>query len=62
MLVVLLKTDYNTRVAEIDTKVSNLNGKIAKNESIVKNLRGANFYYIFLEILCLMVKMVFKLI
>ena len=27
------KTDYNTRVAEIDTKVSNLNGKIAKNKN-----------------------------
>ena len=32
MLAVLLKkTDYNTKVAEIDTKVSNLDGKIEKN-------------------------------
>ena len=30
------KTDYNTRIAEIDTKVSNLNDKIAKN--IQKNM------------------------
>ena len=37
MLIVLLKkTDYNTRVDEIDTKLSSLNGKIAKNESIRK--------------------------
>ena len=27
------KTDYNTKVAEIDTKVSNLGGKIDKNMS-----------------------------
>ena len=34
MLVVLLKkTEYNTRVAEIDTKVSSLDGKIAKNKN-----------------------------
>ena len=37
MLIVLLKkTDYNTRVDEIDTKLSSLDGKIAKNESIRK--------------------------
>ena len=33
MLVVLLKTDYITRVAEIDNKVSSLNGKIAENKT-----------------------------
>ena len=33
MLVVLLKTDYNTSVAEIDTKLSNLGGKITKNKN-----------------------------
>ena len=27
------KTDYNTRVAEIDTKVSSLDGKIAENKT-----------------------------
>ena len=32
------KTDYNTRVAEIDTTLSSLDGKIAKNESIRKKL------------------------
>ena len=33
------KTDCNTGGAEIDTKVSNLNGKIAKNKNeFVKNL------------------------
>ena len=34
MLVVLLKkTDYNTGVAEIDTKLLNLDGKITKNKN-----------------------------
>ena len=39
MLVVLLKkTDYNTRVAVIDTKLSNLDGKITKNKNeLTKN-------------------------
>ena len=39
MLVVLLKkTDYNTKVGEIDTKISNLDGKIDKTISnIVKS-------------------------
>ena len=32
------KTNYNTRVAEIDTKLSSLDGKIAKNESIRKKI------------------------
>ena len=27
------KIDYNTRVAEMDTKLSSLDGKIAKNEN-----------------------------
>ena len=34
------KTDYNTRVAEIDTKVPNLDGKIAENKTkneVIKN-------------------------
>ena len=39
------KTDYNARVAEIDTELSSLDGKIAenkaKNESIKKELVGA---------------------
>ena len=35
------KTDYNTRVAEIDTKVSNLKDKIAKNESTRKKIVDA---------------------
>ena len=45
MLVVLFKkkTDYNTRVAEINTKVLGLDGKIAenktKNESIKNELK-----------------------
>ena len=34
MLIVLLKkTDYNTRVAAIDTKISTLDGKITKNKN-----------------------------
>ena len=34
MLVILLKkTGYNTRVAEIDAKLSNLDGKITKNKN-----------------------------
>ena len=34
MLVIFLKkTDYNTRVAEIDAKLSNLDGKITKNKN-----------------------------
>ena len=37
----MTKTDYNTRVAEIDTKLSSLDSKITKNESIVKKLVGA---------------------
>ena len=43
MLVVLLeKLDYNTRVAEINTKLSTLDGKIAKNknELVKKILEG----------------------
>ena len=41
MLVVLLKkTDYNTRVAKIDTKVSRLDGKIAGNKT--KNVSIGN--------------------
>ena len=32
-----IKTDYNTNVAAIDTKISTLDGKITKNESINKN-------------------------
>ena len=46
MLVVLLKkTDYNTRVAEIDTTLSSLDGKIAKirNELIKDILEGTSF-------------------
>ena len=39
LVVLLKKTDYNTRVAEIDTNVSNLNGKIAKNKNeFIKNI------------------------
>ena len=58
MLVVLLKkTDSNTKVAAIDTKISTLDGKITKNESIRKKI-----ILFFREILCLIVKMVLKLI
>ena len=32
------KTDYNTRVAEIDTKVSNFDGKITKNKNDLKEM------------------------
>ena len=40
MLVVLLKkTDYNTKVVEIDGKISSLDDKVAKNKNyLVKNL------------------------
>ena len=45
MLVVLLKKNYNTRVAEIDPKVSNRDDKITenkiKNESIKNELKEA---------------------
>ena len=34
------KTDYNTKVAEIDTKVSSLDGKIDENKSIGSKLIG----------------------
>ena len=58
MLVVLLKkTDSNTKVAAIDTKISTLDGKITKNESIRKTI-----ILFFWEILCLIKKMVLKLI
>ena len=34
MLIALLKkTNYNTKVVEIDTKLSNLDGKITKNKN-----------------------------
>ena len=33
MLVVLLKKHYNTRVAEIDNKVSSVAGKIAEDKT-----------------------------
>ena len=37
MLVVLLKkTDYNTKVAEIDTEISSLGGKITENKNNLK--------------------------
>ena len=33
------KTDYNTRVAEIDTKISSLDGKVTKNKNeLIKNI------------------------
>ena len=32
-----IKTDYNTKAAAIDTKISTLDGKITKNQSINKN-------------------------
>ena len=34
------KTDYNTRVAEIDTKVSSLDGKIAENKTKNKSIEN----------------------
>ena len=40
MLAVLLKTDYNTRIAEIDTKVSSLNGKIDENKTKNKSIKN----------------------
>ena len=48
MLVVLFKkTDYGTRVAVIDTKLSNLHGKITKNKNeLIKNKN--NFILLFL--------------
>ena len=69
MLVVLLKkTDYNTRVAEIDTKVSRLDGKIAgnktKNVSIGNESKKLikNLTFFFRQVCSLMDQMVFKLI
>ena len=40
MLAVLLKTDYNTRIAEIYTKVSSLNGKIDENKTKNKSIKN----------------------
>ena len=57
MLVVLLKkTNYNTKITEIDTKVSNLDDKIDKNMLNAATTIGL----LFLTIQCLMGKMVFK--
>ena len=43
------KTGYNTRVAAIDTKISSLDGKIAKHESIRKKLasKTGEFFFFF---------------
>ena len=35
MLIFLLKTDYNTKVAAIDTKISSLDDKITKNKNML---------------------------
>ena len=47
----LKKTDYNTRVVEIDTKVSSLDGKIVenktKNKSIEHELKRSNKNFVF---------------
>ena len=63
MLAVLLKKHYNTRVAEIESKVSNLDGKIienkTKNESINNELK--KLYLFFREIYYLVEEMVLKL-
>ena len=62
------KTDYNTKVAEIDTMVSSLDGKIAENktksESIQNELKGLKkiLVLLFWEIYSLMEEMVLKLI
>ena len=58
MLIVLLKkNNYNTKVADIDTKLSRLDGKITKNEFSRKELNKIEFL---LE--NLIVKLVLKLI
>ena len=63
MLAVLLKKHYSTRVAETDSKVSNLDGKIienkTKNESINNELK--KLYLFFREIYYLVEEMVLKL-
>ena len=62
MLVVLLKkTGYNTRVAVIDTKLSNLDGKITTKKMSLLKIQII-LYYFFWEIWCLKLKMVLKLI
>ena len=47
----LKKTDYNTRVVEIDTKVSSLDGKIVenktKNKSIEHEIKRSNKNFVF---------------
>ena len=40
------KTDYNTKVAEIDTKVSSLEVKIAKNKNLLEKVGAGVFLYI----------------
>ena len=61
MLVVLLKkTDYNTRIAAIDTKISTLDDKITKNKNKLEGLI-MDTILLFWEIHRLIVNMVFKL-
>ena len=35
----LKKTDYNTKIAETDTKASNLDGKIAQNKNVLEGTK-----------------------
>ena len=69
MLVVLFKkTDYNTRCAEIDNKVSSLDGKSAenktKNVSIENALKGLikDLYFLLRQIFSLVDQMIIKFI
>ena len=54
------KLDYNIRVAAIVTKTSNLDDKITKNKNKLEGTIMGTIS-LFLEIHCLTVKMVFKL-
>ena len=62
MLVVLLKKDYNTRVAEIGIKVSSLDGKITENKTKNESIKNKLIVFIFRELYSLMEEMVLKLI
>ena len=63
MLAVLLKKHYNTRVAEIESKVSNLDGKIIENKTKTESINNElkKLYLFFWEIYYLVEEMVLKL-
>ena len=57
----LKKANYNTKVFEIDTTLSSLDGKITKNKNKFNGITNDTILF-FWEICYLIMKMVFKLI